>query len=646
MAETTTTASQTLSTVPVTGNSITDQLVAASASPPASGTAQSLKSPSSRKRRRTPEVSKTTLKTTVLHKSPSPIRSQPTGANEMAEQKRRKVDKGREQSLGTSKNPQAEALNNLLGVQNSATSGVDDAPDPAATSLSAPVAAIAPSISVPDQNSGGTTTQTSPLSATSTGPIGGASMATIPATAQEVASPSQIGDDDGQEDAPAEPDTSLNVDSTPSNKAFSYPGPLAAAQLDAKRGMSLPSSGLREVSRSPSSSNRKHKCPYCGTEFTRHHNLKSHLLTHSHEKPYMCQQCESRFRRLHDLKRHTKLHTGERPHVCPKCNRSFARGDALARHNKGQGGCAGRRSSVGSYGGDGPGLEEPMEGMVYTNEASDEPEAMMEDENTPGSVPSIRHFAPGHAPTRADTHIEARQPSTYPPVAARANMGGGLQPPTAAHGGSSGGPSPTGSGSNFQPGPSYPGNNVFGGPQPMTESPKPLSPGQQPHAAGDPRNRSPSLSSSLGQNYGRRGTQRGSPPTLPPPPIPSSATHLPSLPSLAPPDARYTLQSQTGTGQTGSLPQPQGGSFPGATGGVRTSASNSLSSHGSHPHSSGDRGTLPFGNEERVMALIRSLEAKVEKLEGEVSFLRGQLQQQQPPAVEAPVPLTATAGRR
>lgn len=108
--------------------------------------------------------------------------------------------------------------------------------------------------------------------------------------------------------------------------------------------------------------NRVHansKGPYCTTTFTRHHNLKSHLLTHSHEKPYYCDTCESRFRRLHDLKRHSKLHTGERPHTCPKCHRSFARGDALARHSKGAGGCAGRRSSLG---GDDPEQDEGMQG--------------------------------------------------------------------------------------------------------------------------------------------------------------------------------------------------------------------------------------------------------------------------------------------
>ncbi|KAK5082241.1 hypothetical protein LTR05_007385 [Lithohypha guttulata] len=60
------------------------------------------------------------------------------------------------------------------------------------------------------------------------------------------------------------------------------------------------------------SNRKKHKCPYCATEFARHHNLKSHLLIHSQEKPYACSTCDSRFRRLHDLKRHTELHAYER----------------------------------------------------------------------------------------------------------------------------------------------------------------------------------------------------------------------------------------------------------------------------------------------------------------------------------------------
>ncbi len=79
---------------------------------------------------------------------------------------------------------------------------------------------------------------------------------------------------------------------------------------------------------------RPYACHRCFQHFTRHHNLKSHMLTHSLEKPFDCRTCGNKFRRLHDLKRHSKLHTGERPFTCHECGRAFARGDALARHAK------------------------------------------------------------------------------------------------------------------------------------------------------------------------------------------------------------------------------------------------------------------------------------------------------------------------
>jgi len=84
-------------------------------------------------------------------------------------------------------------------------------------------------------------------------------------------------------------------------------------EFKAQRHLSLPEFKIfDDEPETHKSSNKEHKCPYCSTEFTRHHNLKSHLLTHNLERPYVCQTCNSRFRRLHELKRHAKLHTGER----------------------------------------------------------------------------------------------------------------------------------------------------------------------------------------------------------------------------------------------------------------------------------------------------------------------------------------------
>ncbi|KAF8250015.1 hypothetical protein K440DRAFT_620461 [Wilcoxina mikolae CBS 423.85] len=53
------------------------------------------------------------------------------------------------------------------------------------------------------------------------------------------------------------------------------------------------------------------QCNLCPKQFTRAHNLRSHLLTHTDEKPFMCTICGKAFARQHDRKRHEMLHSGE-----------------------------------------------------------------------------------------------------------------------------------------------------------------------------------------------------------------------------------------------------------------------------------------------------------------------------------------------
>ena len=585
-----------------------------------------------------------------------------TAAAEISQQKKRKMESEREQTRQQSPNPQRAALGALLRGQGNGMSRAADAPT-AANTLNATIASIAPAISIPNQTEGETSLQTSPVSMSSFGTLDSAGATTTTANGVQVASPARMTEESTHEPESAQlnPPARASTGDGHSNKAFTYPGPLLGLEAnDARRGVSLPGSSnfARDDSRSPSSSNKKHKCPYCSTEFTRHHNLKSHLLTHSHEKPYMCQTCDSRFRRLHDLKRHTKLHTGERPHVCPKCKRSFARGDALARHNKGQGGCAGRRSSVGSYGGDGgQGGDEGMEGIIYAGEASHEPDNMDDDDEGPDergqTLPSIRrHEAPPdpHYRQSQDNQqaYQARQPSTYPPVAIKQSTVRGLYPPTPTHGGSSASPSPGTSGTSIPPyvaggsiTSSYqvPGPGVFaqGG---MTESPKPLSPGgitgiQPNHPdSGIHRKRSPSLTQQFQQQqFGRRTLNRATPPpmSLPLPvggSVHSSAPHLPSLVGLNPPEPRYTLPSQA-AGPTHGPPHPSGVATPTSyhsQHGGMSSNSNSHSSHGTQPHGSGDRAMLPYPQaEDRIWAIVRALEAKVDRLQEEVISLRSQI---------------------
>ena len=651
-----------------------------------------LKPTSPRKRRRSPESSSTSFESgSNLRKATAIFLPQPglsphymvkplTGAAAMADERRQREEIQRARSRQRSPNVQREALGALLGGQENGMSLPSDAPNPA-TTISEPVAAVAPSITIPEKSHGDSSIQTSPLSMSSFGTLDSAGARTVTANGPEVASPGPIGEGsvEGAESSRSNDAARAGADESNSNKAFTYPGPLLSAQMaDARRGMSLPHSGFaRDNSKSPSS-NKKHKCPYCSTDFTRHHNLKSHLLTHSHEKPYMCQTCDSRFRRLHDLKRHTKLHTGERPHQCPKCKRSFARGDALARHNKGQGGCAGRRSSVGSYGGEGPYEDRPqsgqggdsnMEGLMYTGEASHEPEQM--DDEAEGtddrgkSLPSIRrHDAPPDPqypqPTESQNVYQSRTPSTYPPVAARQSTMGGLYPPSRSHGGGSS-TTATSPGAQVSPRGQYPptasSTSGFPGGSPsvfahgsMTESPKPLSPaGLTSLQPGHPepgihRNRSPSLTRQFQhQQYGRRTHGRHTPPPIGlPPPITSSAhsnaPHLPSLPGLTPPDPRFTLHSQVpgpshgppiGQGSHPGPPHPAGAGTPTSyhsqQGGL-SSAGNSHSSQGTQQHGSGDGSSLPFPPaQDRIWAYVRSLEARIDRLQDEVSTLKSQL---------------------
>lgn len=593
-----------------------------------------------------------------------------TGTAAIIDEQRAKDGQARFQAGQTSPNPARKAIEDLFANQNAAMSRIADAP--AAPALSEPLAAVAPSLQVASgPPSGDITVQTSPGSISSCGTNGNVQTATVTTNGASVASPGHMDEGAGEEEENAHRGDhdhrrrgdGGSYDEGRSNKAFTFPGPLPG---HAHRTASLPQSGYgREDTRSPST--KRHKCPYCDTDFTRHHNLKSHLLTHSHEKPYSCDTCDSRFRRLHDLKRHTKLHTGERPHVCPKCDRSFARGDALARHNKGQGGCAGRRSSMGSYGGDDrhedsrAGDGDGMAGIMYTDGASHEPENMEEemDTNAGRSLPSIRkHDAPHDSQRGQKTDYpslyQARQPSTYPPVAARPPNTGGLHPPPSPGLRGSGSAASTaqssgnqyspvaGASSSFQAS----GPNVFaqGG---MTESPKPLSPGgmaaqQLGHSSsGIHRARSPSLTEQFQHShFGRRATGpgpgRNSPPSMslpPPPPAPnhSSAPHLPPLQGLTPPEPRFTLHSQVGgpvhmhPAASNNLPGPPHGPTSPSYPPGNASANNSLSSHSTGPHNSLDRTQNSYVQpNDRLWAYVQGLEAKINRLEEEVASLRGQ----------------------
>lgn len=521
-------------------------------------------------------------------------------------------------SLQTSPNPQAQALGALMGVSHAATSpALQHAKVNPATTMSQPLSIVAENLQSRTEGHAQHDPNAQLSPATSIGTIGSIIGASGSGTA--VASPNTM---DGVAKVANEPASPIDP-----QKGASYPAPFLTtpqAMDAARRGMSLPGSASRPGARSPTSSNKKHKCPYCSTEFTRHHNLKSHLLTHSQEKPYVCSTCNSRFRRLHDLKRHTKLHTGERPHVCPKCNRKFARGDALARHNKGPGGCAGRRASMGSFGGDdddGEG-DESMAGVVYG-----EPEDMDNEEAAMRGTPQIRRQPPS-GDDSIDSTANYRLSSTYPPIQGRP-VGSSFPPPGYQ---SSNAPVPP---NQYQPPPPRtsklgPGGPVFAQ-NPISESPTPISPAQRQNTRLDSlnTNRSPSISQ-YGQSYPPRGVSASNSLAVPP--------HVPQLPpphGLNPPDPRFTLPSQAGP--THPPTQPSGPPTHMSGSGPLSSHSNSTASHNLSGHGSGEghhKGTFPT-NEERLWAVVRTMEQQmgimretIEALRNEVGGLRQIIEQQ------------------
>ncbi|KAF2480218.1 hypothetical protein BDY17DRAFT_327192 [Neohortaea acidophila] len=107
-----------------------------------------------------------------------------------------------------------------------------------------------------------------------------------------------------------------------------------------------PSNGVKDNGRV-----QKHpatfQCHLCPKRFTRAYNLRSHLRTHTDERPFVCTVCGKAFARQHDRKRHEGLHSGEKKFVCKGvlqsgaqwgCGRRFARADALGRHFRSEAG--------------------------------------------------------------------------------------------------------------------------------------------------------------------------------------------------------------------------------------------------------------------------------------------------------------------
>lgn len=73
-------------------------------------------------------------------------------------------------------------------------------------------------------------------------------------------------------------------------------------------------------------------CRICGKAYARPSTLKTHMRTHSGERPYRCHQCCKSFSQAANLTAHVRTHSGEKPFRCPICDRRFSQSSSVTTH--------------------------------------------------------------------------------------------------------------------------------------------------------------------------------------------------------------------------------------------------------------------------------------------------------------------------